>query len=204
MDVNNVVSYLKEFQDYEVGKYKLRFQQLRDAVFAMPELGTKKFDISTQDYIFKNLVLRTAPYLNQELRGGNLPANGLSEMLREIRELWPNRAGRQYSPELKEDIRRRLEISRGVFRDRTSFRWLYDYWRSPTTRIRSNEFADLEKFGNIKQQRVGQRQVLPNTIETKIDTIIINTQATDANGIAQDINKELNFLLASKANYGLI
>lgn len=42
-----------------------------------------------------------------------------------------------------------------------------------------------------------------NSVKTSIDKIIVNTQATDANGIARGLGQSMDFLFASQANTGL-
>ena len=47
-------------------------------------------------------------------------------------------------------------------------------------------------------------QSVDNSRSVSISSLTIHTQATDAAGIAQDFASELDYLLASQANYGLV
>lgn len=52
-------------------------------------------------------------------------------------------------------------------------------------------------------QRKGEPQASTTAIDTKIGEIKVYSAATDAQGIARDIGKEVNYLFTSDANYGL-
>jgi len=47
-------------------------------------------------------------------------------------------------------------------------------------------------------------QSVSNSRSVNIESITINTQATDAVGITQDLARELDYLFASQANYGMV
>lgn len=70
----------------------------------------------------------------------------------------------------------------------------------------ASKFASGAGASKVARSNSGGGQVVKtgsNSSEVHIGTISVNTQATDANGIARDIGKSMDYLFTSQANYGL-
>lgn len=58
-------------------------------------------------------------------------------------------------------------------------------------------------IANVPAGLAGGNTTVDKSVKTDIGTLVVNTQATDANGIVADMERSLDYLFVSQANYGV-
>lgn len=175
MTVNQVMEAQSKGEFNAAGRYQIIGSTLKDAVKELNLKGTEKFDKATQDLIFEKYLIENKRKAISDYISGK--SNDLFAALKEASKEWASIA----------DPETGLSHYAGIAGNKAT--------------------VSVQEMTEKLQQARAQMTSNTNNVssDVSVGTIVVNTQATDAPGIARDIGNALqSYQFANQANIGLM